>query len=33
MENHERTSRLSWLDLAQIFIFGLFIVLAHHALG
>jgi uncharacterized protein YhhL (DUF1145 family) len=33
MEHKYRTSRLSWLDLAQILIFGLFIVLAHQALA
>ncbi len=28
-----RTPRLTWLDLAQVCIFGLFVILAHHVLN
>lgn len=30
---HHRTSHLSWLDLAQVCIFALFVILAHHVLS
>lgn len=30
---HHRASHLSWLDLAQVCIFGLFVILAHHVLS